>query len=221
VALDLHRWRTRGGFTQAEAAQALGVSQTYLSLIERGLRPVTEAVTQRLKTLRPHAPRGQAALDGEFRTDLAALRYPPFDHLGAPRHRANPATVLLRSLRQPDVDARVAEGLPWVASHYYAAIDWAHLTRQAKLNNFQNRLGFLLDLALPVLECRAQLDAAAFSAMRRARSELEEARLLREATFCWDSMPRNMRLWIRANRSPSAENWNILTRLRSEDLPYE
>jgi predicted HTH domain antitoxin len=127
----------------------------------------------------------------------------------------------MQTLSTPDVDARVTEGLPWVAARYRAAIDWSWLTRQAKLNNFQNRLGFLLELTLPLIENHAPVNAAPYHAIEQARSDLDKARLLREATFCWDSMPEGMRRWTRANRSPSAEYWNVITRLGSERLRHE
>ena len=54
--------------------------------------------------------------------------------------------------------------------------------------------------------------------MKRAQEELEEARLLAEATFCWDSMPPATRQWMRENRSPEAAYWNVVTRIRPEEL---
>ena len=51
-----------------------------------------------------------------------------------------------------------------------------------------------------------------------AGRELERARLLQEDTLCWDSMPAATREWMRANRAPLAEYWNVLTRLRAEDV---
>ncbi len=56
--------------------------------------------------------------------------------------------------------------------------------------------------------------------MARAKSELEAARLLAEATFCWDSMPETTRRWMRQNRSPEASHWNVVARLRAEDLVH-
>jgi DNA-binding XRE family transcriptional regulator len=219
MALDVRRWRVRGGLTQVEAAQALGVSQTYLSLIERGRRPLTSELSLRLKRL----PRGsvwnsQAATDREFQVALADLGYPPFAHLKESRRQVDPATLLLRALLQPDVDARVTEGLPWVSANYQASVDWDWMVRQAKLSNLQNRLGFLLDLSLAMV--RRGISGGAGAPFEQARSDLDEARLLNEASFCWDSMPEATRGWMRANRGPEAQHWNVVTRLRSEDLPY-
>ena len=125
----------------------------------------------------------------------------------ASRGRVVAATLLLHALRQPDLDARVCEALPWVARRYAGKVDWEWLVRQAKLHDFQNRMGLLLELA-----------GAATEPMARAKGELEPARLLAEATFCWDSMPEATRRWMRQNRSPEALHWNVVTRLRPEDL---
>jgi hypothetical protein len=54
--------------------------------------------------------------------------------------------------------------------------------------------------------------------MQRALDELDEARLLAEATFRWDSMPPATRKWMRENRSSEAAHWNVVTRIRPEDL---
>lgn len=209
MAADLRGWRKARGFTQAEAAGMLGVSQTYLSLLETGRRSLTKDLGSRLQALgsqrKPYASQPEAS----FRPELSALGYPGFRHMRAHRRRTSPATLLLRALRQPDLDARVCEALPWIARRYAAEVDWAWLVRQAKLHDFQNRLGFLLELAGPGTE-----------AMARAKSELDAARLLAEATFCWDSMPEATRQWMRQNRSPDASRWNVVTRLRVEDLGH-
>lgn len=187
----------------------LGVSQTYLSLLETGNRPLTQDLRSRLQALRhprkPQAPR----IERSLLPQLSALGYPGFRHVGASRRRGSPAAFLLHALRQPDLDARACEALPWVARQYAAEVDWEWLVRQAKLHDFQNRLGFLLELAGTGTEPMAQ-----------ARSELETARLLAEATFCWDSMPEATRRWMRQNRSPEASHWNVVTRLRAEDLVH-
>ncbi len=48
LGLRLARLREQRGFTQAQLAQALGVSASYLNQIERNKRPLTAAVQQRL-----------------------------------------------------------------------------------------------------------------------------------------------------------------------------
>ena len=209
MALDLQSWRNTCRFTQMEAAGMLGVSQTYLSLLETGNRPLTKDLRSRFRALRSlRKPLVPPAVES-LRPQLSALGYPGFGHLGASRRRPDPATFLLQALRQPDLDARVCEALPWVARQYPTEVDWEWLVRQAKLHDFQNRLGFLLDLA-----------GTPTGPMAQARSELEKSRLLAEATFCWDSIPEATRQWMRQNRSPEASHWNVVTRVRAEDLVH-
>jgi len=206
MAVDLHDWRNARGLTQAEAAVMLGVSQTYLSLLETGRRSLTKDLRGRLQALgSAREPRSGES----FRAQLSALGYPGFRHVGPSRRRPAPATLLLNALKQPKLDARVCEALVWVARRYGAEVDWDWLVRHAKLHDFQNRLGFLLELA-----------STETAAMLQAKSEMEAARLLAEATFCWDSMPEATRRWMRQNRSPEASHWNVLTRLRAGDLAH-
>lgn len=50
----------------------------------------------------------------DFGAELGALGYPGFSYLRG-RRRRNPAEVLLEALNELNLDARVAEGLPWSA----------------------------------------------------------------------------------------------------------
>lgn len=56
----------------------------------------------------------------DFGAELGALGYPGFSYLRS-RRRRNPAEVLQEALNEPNLDARVAEGLPWLAMTY---VDW-------------------------------------------------------------------------------------------------
>jgi len=58
-------------------------------------------------------------------------------------------------------------------------------------------------------------------AVNRARADLENARLLAEATFCWDSMPAATRDWRRANRTPHAAHWNVLSGMSAGEFVDE
>lgn len=62
------------------------------------------------------------------------------------RHEANPAAVVLEALLQKDLETRLAEALPWVLLTY-PDLHWSWLVRHAKLQDAQNRLGFLVALA--------------------------------------------------------------------------
>ncbi len=202
---DLYQWRKRNSLTQVDAASLLGVSQTYLSLLETGARPLTKVLQNRMKTA-VHKQHRESD-DDVFRTQLSVLGYEGFAHFARPRSKPSPDVLLLSVLARPDADSRVVEALPWLVRQYACQMNLGWLVRQAKLHDLQNRLGFLLQAAgggtLEVL-----------SAVR----ELERARLLHEATLCWDSMPAATREWMRANRTPMAKHWNVLTRLQTEDV---
>ncbi|HYP07236.1 MAG TPA: hypothetical protein VER03_13470 [Bryobacteraceae bacterium] len=81
------------------------------------------------------------------------------------------------------------------------------MVRQSRLQNLQNGLGFVLQVA--AIDTAEGLTAA---------RESERARLLQEDTLCRDSVPDATREWMRANRTPLAERRNVLTRLRSGDV---
>lgn len=217
--------RLQAGLTQVQAAARLGVSQPYLSQLERAQRPVTAALAQRaarLWQLPPAAlplpvdepgPDFSGAVDRLTR-QLAALGYPRFSHrAGGPA--ANPAAVLLAALRQSDLPVRIIEALPWVAERH-ADLDWSWLVRQAKLHDVQNRLGFVVALAAELADrsghadVRARLDAVT--------AQLEPSRLAREDTLCRQSMPRPERQWLSTSRSATAQHWNLLTGLTVEQL---
>lgn len=203
-AFNLHRWRLRNGLTQVEAASLLGVSQTYLSLLEKGARPLTDAMRSRLKAVRRDDAIDQATT---WRAQLSALGYPGFAHVSPARPKPNPDSVLISILAGSDVDARVVDALPWLVRRFAGELDLGWLVRQAKLKNLQNRLGFVL-----------QASRADRVELLNAIRELERARLMEEATLCWDSMPEPTREWIRANRTDLARHWNIATRLAAEDI---
>ena len=202
---DVLRWRKRNGLTQVHAASLLGVSQPYLSLLERGARPLTGALRDRMRVV-PGKAEARTS-DDRFRAQLSALGYSGFAHVAKSRPKPRAADFLMTVLARPDADARVVEALPWLVGAYQNQLDFAWLVHQAKLQNLQNRLGFLLQVAgVHTLEGRL------------AVRELERARLLQEDTLCWNSMPAATREWMRANRTPLAGHWNVLTRLRAEDV---
>ena len=202
----LQRWRARNNLTQVEGASLLGVSQPYLSLLEKGARPLTPVLRSRMRGVGRST--GSRSADDLFRAQLSALEYPAFSHVARSRSKPEPEALLLSILAEAQVDARVADALPWLVRNYDSEMNFAWLVRQAKLRDLQNRLGFVLALS------GVQTKAAA-----AAMGELERARLLEEATLCWDAMPQITRDWMRMNRSALAEHWNILTRMDQEGVP--
>jgi hypothetical protein len=86
MAIDLHAWRAKLGFTQTEAVPAAG----YGHWKTQGGRQASRA-------------------GGSCVAQMSALGYPGFRLVRASCRRADPAALLLHALLQPDLDARVCE----------------------------------------------------------------------------------------------------------------
>jgi transcriptional regulator with XRE-family HTH domain len=217
---ELREGRKRRGWTQADLARRLAVSQGYVCLLERGQRPVPPVMAQKVArlldvpaTALPLRSTSGPLADDAVTTALATLGYPGFAY----RRRSqslNPAELLLRALKTSDLDARVVEALVWVALTY-ANLDWDWLVRQAKLDDLQNRLGFLVTLARQLAEQRGSVESSA--RLARAEQALEYSRLQREDAFRL-SMTEAERKWLRQHRSPEAMRWNVLTNLDASEL---
>lgn len=144
---------------------------------------------------------------------LGALGYPGFAYMRG-RRRLNPAELLLRVLRAREVDPRVVEALPWMLLRY-PNLDWPWLLREAKADDLQNRLGFLLGVARELAELRGEQDTArALAAQERA---LEGSRLQRDDTFR-HSMTDAERRWLHEHRPAQAAHWNVLSTMTATEL---
>ena len=222
---QLKAGRAKAGLTQIEAAGRLGISQPYLSQLEKGERPVTPelaclaATVYRLPPTAlpiPEPDAGEAVDPDLLARQLAGLGYPGFAHLRS--RKANPAAVILTALLQKDLETRLAEALPWVLLTY-PDMDWPWLINRAKLADAQNRLGFLVALAKNLATNRPQFRSAV-EQLGAVEHQLERARLVREDTLCRDSMPSAERRWLETNRSSLARHWNLLTGLVPDQLSY-
>jgi transcriptional regulator with XRE-family HTH domain len=216
--------RTKTGLTQVTAARSLGVSQPYLSQLEKGLREASDALARRaarLYKLPPTVlplPATQNVRDvspNDLQRRFAALGYPGFEHVRSGAV-TNPAEAVLNAVVKRDLDTRLVEAVPWVLSNY-PDLDWGWLRDHAKLRNAQNRLGYLVNLAASyTLPARPR----AAEVLSKWKMELEEARLASEGTLCRDSMPEREKTWLRENRPEAAVHWNLLTSLIADQLPY-
>ena len=215
--------RRQKGWTQRETAERLGVSQPYLSLLEQGRRPLTKRLLSKLQRhfdvpateLPAEAPRPNVSAQ-QVAEALGALGYPGFAYLKR-RTRWHPTQVLLTALQQPNLEARLAEALPWVVLHY-PNLNWNWLFERAKVKDVQNRLGFVLTLTRQLAERNG--DRALALKLLGLEQQLDRARLAKEDTLGRESMTVAERRWLHDKRTPEAQHWNLLTDLVPDHLPY-
>lgn len=218
--------RLNAALTQVQAALRLGVSQPYLSQLEKGERPIRPGLARAAAALYrlpatalpiPEAVAERVRADPDkLARQLAGLGYPGFAHLRG--SKANPAAVLLEVLVQDDLEVRLAEALPWVVLTY-PDLDWSWLVQKAKLLDVQNRLGFVVAMARGLANARPQFRPA-LERLTSVEHTLERARLAREDTLCRESMPPAERSWLATTRSPLARHWNLVTGLTADQLSY-
>lgn len=218
--------RERSGLTQETAAHMLGVSQSYLSLLEKGKRRVTAKLAHKaaqlygLPVMLPlETPSNHVQRTNEdcLASDLSALGYPGFSYLRRSQSDKNPAEVLVSALQTSNLESRLTEALPWLLLEF-PDLDWQWLTSAARVRNLQNRLGFLTGLARRVAEKRAEQSKSALLAEHEAL--LEQSRLAKEDTLCQESLTRAEKSWLKDNRTEEAKHWGLLTDLSIEHLSY-
>ncbi len=219
---DLREARRRRGWTQAQAADRLGVSQAYVSLFEHGIRPVSRRLLARVQREYALQPTAWPFVDGahcdpeQLAAALGGLGYPGFAHLKS-RQRLNPAQALLLALKQDRLDSRTAAALPWVVLEY-PDLDWGWLVERVKVGDCQNKLGFVVGLARQVAAYRYETDVA--NRLTLVEQQLERSRLAREDSLGQADMTDAERRWLRRHRPDGARRWNLLTDLRLEHLDY-
>lgn len=218
--------REQKGWTQKQAVAKLGVSQPYLSLLERGERPVSERLARKAANvygvsayalpLNPDADKVRYTDETTLARDLAALGYPGFSYLKT-RHRKNPAETLFSALNTKNLNSRLTEALPWVLFKY-PDLNWQWLVQAANAHLLQNRLGFLTNLARRVAERNGEHGTAAL--LREKEQSLEQSLLLREDSLSNSSLKNAERQWLEVTRPVEAKNWRVLTDLVPEHLSY-
>jgi transcriptional regulator with XRE-family HTH domain len=224
---QLAQYRKEKKKTQVETARALGVSQTYLSLLEAGKRPLTDRLQRKAAKffdlpmeLPAKLASGElsARSDDQLAADLADLGYTGFSHLRrAHARKQNPADVLLSALNAPKRDARVVEALPWLVLNF-TDLKWNEVTRVAKMYDLQNRLGYVANVARRLAEQRGRAEAVA--KLKKHEAELERSLLAREDTLCNETMTNAERRWLTENRPDEAKHWHLLTSLSPQYLNY-
>ncbi len=224
---ELLKARKLKKWNQATAASRLGVSQPYLSLLERDGRLVTEKIARKAVKLFG-LPATALPLESDLENivpieeatlaiELANLGYPKFAHLHNRKPKQNPARVLLTALSAEDLDSRIVEALPWLVLKF-TDLNWQKFIKAAKINDLQNRLGFVTSTARELATGSGDDERARLLAEREA--ELEHSLLAREDTLCHDSLTDAEKRWLRDNRPAAAKRWRLLTDLSAEHLDY-
>ena len=214
--------RKARGWTQAGFAHRLGVSQGYVSLLESNRRALPAHLASKLiglldmpaSALPVSKSQSEPLPSDRVAGALGTLGYPGFAYLKHGK-RLNPAEFLVRTLRRKNVEARHVEALPWVVVHH-PQLDWQWLLPNAKQNDLQNRLGFVVTVARQLAE--RQNDPAMATELRKWEGVLEHSRLQQEDAFAGDTLTEAERRWLRANRPPEAAHWNLLTNVSAETL---
>lgn len=216
--MNLKANRRARGWTQQRAAAELGMSQTYLSLLEAGRRPLTRSVVRELRrvyqlppTFEPLPPVAEplaSESDDALAMQLGGLGYSGFGYLKPLTAVRNPALLLVQLLVADQRDPRVVEAAPWLVANF--DLDWEWLNRVARLHDIQNRLGFVVALAAERYDKEH---------LRAVENELAVCKLQKEGTLCDERMSVRLRHWVKANRTSHAARWNMLSDLRSEILP--
>ena len=224
---NLRTARLAKGLSQVEAAARLGVSQSYLAMLERGQRSLTARLAFRAAkvyrlaaTAVPHSQLNRVARvnAAALARDTAGLGYPGFAHLRSPNWMPkNPGEVLITALAQEDLEPRLVEALPWMVVRY-SDLDWPWVVREAKVRDLQNRLGFVVHLASH-LATRAG-DPEKAQALQNLEMQLDRSRLAREDTLCSASMPEAERHWLLEHRPDAAKHWNLLTDWTADAVRY-
>jgi transcriptional regulator with XRE-family HTH domain len=221
--------RRRAGLSQQKAAAELGVSQSYLSMLENGERPLSSRLTRTMVQVYKLSPvslpppherwRPGAAAPERLAVDLAGLGYPGFAYLGKRGSKKNPGEVLLSALAQKDLEARSFEALPWLVLKYWGMVaDW--LGGQAKRHDMQNCLGFVVSLARKVGHRAEAPNPQRDAALEKLEFLLKRSLLAREQPLGTSKLSEAEYAWLKKHRPKEAREWNLLTNWRPEVVRY-
>ena len=223
-AQQLTESRLNKDLEQQKAAELLGVSQPYLSLLESGKRKLTRKLAEKVVEVYELPPEKLPLAEdwedlAEMNNDeiaeaIASLGYPKFSHLQEGK-QINPAQVLFSALRKDDLDSRIAESLPWLVYTFYE-LDWDKLTKYAKMFDLQNRLGFMVSLARQMAE--KVVDDKKVAMLSAVETNLEKSRLLKEDVFANELITNAERVFLRTNCSRQAKFWRVLSDLSVQNL---
>jgi transcriptional regulator with XRE-family HTH domain len=207
--------RLERGWSQQKASERLGVTQAYVSMMESGRRSTAPLARKLMQVydlpptvLPAHKVRENVTADSLAR-ELALLGYPGFAHLRRGGRKVNPAEFLLSALAQRNLEARVAEGLPWVVLRY-SDMPTDFLVPETLKRTLQNRLGFVVTLARL---------AGRKNNLRALEQTLADSKLEKVDSFCKELNDAERR-WLQEHSSEEAREWHLLSDLRPDTLRY-
>ncbi|MEK7724311.1 MAG: helix-turn-helix transcriptional regulator [Acidobacteriota bacterium] len=221
---QLAQSRLSKGLEQQEAAEILGVSQSYLSLLESGKRKLNQKLAEKVVKVFNLPPEKLPLMENwedlpkadnnELAESLATLGYPKFSHLKKGKLQ-NPAEVLFSAFQNENLDSRIVEGLPWLV-FTFPELDWDKLTKYAKMFDFQNRLGFVVNLTRQLAEKVG--DKTKQKSLLAVEKKLEKSRLLREDSL--SKVTETEKAYLKTNRPKEAKFWRVLSDLSVSYLDY-
>lgn len=226
TGFELLQAREKKGWTQQEAAPRLGLSQSYLSMLEQNKRAVPKSRFEQVLAVYDVLSPLALPLQGEEKwgelgdqkvaEQLSALGYPGFSYVRA-KATWNPAELLVAALTKDELESRLSEALPWLALKF-STMKWDWVVLQVKMHDSQNRLGFVLTLARLLAERMG--NNAVSQQLSNVENRLLPSVLLRELTFCHEYMPQAERRWLKEKSTPEAKKWNVLSDLSPEHLSH-
>jgi hypothetical protein len=149
--------------------------------------------------------------------ELANLGYPYFAHYRGGTPTYTPARFLAHVLDLPKVEPRVVAALPWLV-YAFPLMEWDWLIEEMRLRGRQNRLGFLVDLAIELADTLGE--TARVKRLRPQRDLLNMIKLDQEDTLCNEDMSEGMRNLSRDRRSATAAHWNLACDTELKHLHY-
>jgi hypothetical protein len=111
----------------------------------------------------------------------------------------------------------VVEALPWLI-YAFPLMEWDWLIQDMRLHGRQNRLGFLVDLAIELSEALGE--TAHVKTLLPQRDLLNLIKLDQEDTLCIEDLPQGWRNLRRDRRSTTAAHWNLLCNVELKHLHY-
>ena len=152
---------------------------------------------------------------------MGALGYPPFMNLFTEmeaEYQHDAGIVLMAALSCEKLDDRVVEALPWVVLRF-ETLDWAWLVAEARRRQVQNRLGFVVGMALKVAAEGRVTTMERLTRLSALEEELFECRLEKE-DLKWVAVAPAQRKARTERRSRDAKQWGLFSEMQVDDLAY-